>query len=62
MNIQNLFEIFLTLAMYCFGGYVFVQFVWFILREVAPKLTSGRMTVREDISIRHEIKIRIRYS
>jgi hypothetical protein len=51
VDIQNLFEIFLTLAMYCFGGYVFVQFVWFILREVAPKLTSGRMTVREYISL-----------
>lgn len=50
MNIEQILELILTVGMYLFGGYVFVSYSMFIFREVAPKVMTGKSTLRDYIS------------
>lgn len=51
MDIERGVQILTNLALYGFGGYVFISFVIFVIREIAPKVMSGKMVIKEYISL-----------
>lgn len=50
MNFNDFMNIVLNLALYGFALYVFWIFLRFMLIEIAPKIMTGKMTLRDFIS------------
>ena len=51
INLLDLAEILLTLGLYFFLGWVFIQYILFLMRMVAPKVMTGSMDIRGYISL-----------
>lgn len=47
METERLGQLLLTIAMYAGAGYIFISFVMFVMRDVAPKLMSGQAAVKD---------------
>lgn len=51
MDFNTFSNILLNLVLYGFAVYVFVLFVMFMMKEIAPKAMTGKMTLRDFISL-----------
>lgn len=51
MDIQNLLEIGINIVFYGLGAYVFVTFVLFVMRDLAPRLMTGKVNSKEFVSL-----------
>jgi hypothetical protein len=51
MNLEEIAQVILTLGLYLFLGYIFVTYILFLMRQVAPKVMTGAMDGRGYISL-----------
>lgn len=51
MNLTSWFLVIISIALYGFGGYIYLQYLLFIWRTMAPKLTNGKLSLQEILSM-----------
>jgi len=51
MEFTNWFFVIISIGLYSFAGYIFIQFLLILWKQMFPKLTSGKLTLQEILSM-----------
>lgn len=51
MEFTNWFFVIISIGLYAFAGYIFIQFLLVLWKQMFPKLTSGKLTLQEILSM-----------